>query len=416
MGPRDRAPPGCSPTTAPTSCGSNRPAAIRCDDAHPEAVSVLDRGKRSVELDLHDAAAREQLLALIDRAEVFVESWRPGVADRLGLGYDVLHARNPAMVYVSISGFGEDSDARPARLRTDRAGRARRHVRPGRAPRRPGVPRVPLRQHRRGVARGDRRARRPAPRPATMAAAATSRPRCSTARSPTTRCCGARATRRWPRSGDAPLPMQQTATTRLVTRSFECGDGEYLGPAHRARSVRSGGRCACSGSTTAFRPAPTAWTWACPSPTSRSRSSRFELVEIFKTRPRAEWVQRFLDADVCAVEHLRPTEVYDTPQARHNGMVVTVDDPVLGPVEQVAPAIKFSQTPGAVRTARADGRRAHRRRARDGRGLARARRRRRRAGARYADRCSTACTSSTSARTTRVRTRRGCSPTSAPTS
>ena len=58
---------------------------------------------------------------------------------------------------------------------------------------------------------------------------------------------------------------------------------------------------------------------------------QFELVDIFKTRPRAEWVQRFLDADVCAVEHLRPTEVYDTPQARHNEMVVTVDDPVLGP-------------------------------------------------------------------------------------
>ena len=45
---------------------------------------------------------------------------------------------------------------------------------------------------------------------------------------------------------------------------------------------------------------------------------QFELVDIFKTRPRAEWVQRFLDADVCVVEHLRPTEVYDTPQARHN--------------------------------------------------------------------------------------------------
>jgi hypothetical protein len=76
---------------------------------------------------------------------------------------------------------------------------------------------------------------------------------------------------------------------------------------------------------------------------------QFELVDIFKTRPRAEWVQRFLDADVCAVEHLRPTEVYDTPQARHNEMVVTVDDPVLGPVEQVAPAIKLSLTPGSVR-------------------------------------------------------------------
>ena len=68
---------------------------------------MLDRGKRSVVLDLQDGAAHEQLLALARRAEVFVESWRPGVAERLGLGYDVLHARNPALVYCSISGFGE---------------------------------------------------------------------------------------------------------------------------------------------------------------------------------------------------------------------------------------------------------------------------------------------------------------------
>ena len=79
-----------------------------------------------------------------------------------------------------------------------------------------------------------------------------------------------------------------------------------------------------------------------------ARSSSSSWSTSSRPRPRAEWVQRFLDADVCAVEHLRPTEVFDTPQARHNGMVVTVDDPVLGPVEQVAPAIKFTATPGEV--------------------------------------------------------------------
>ncbi len=47
-------------------------------------------------------------------------------------------------------------------------------------------------------------------------------------------------------------------------------------------------------------------------------------------------------ADVCVVEHLHPTEAYDTPQVRHNGMVQVVDDPALGPVSQIAPAAKFS--------------------------------------------------------------------------
>src|SRR3954447_8300149 len=76
----------------------------------PEAVAVLGRGKRSVELDLHDDAARQQLLELVDRADVFVESWRPGVAEQLGLGDALLHTRHPSLVYVSISGFGEDCE------------------------------------------------------------------------------------------------------------------------------------------------------------------------------------------------------------------------------------------------------------------------------------------------------------------
>ncbi len=74
----------------------------------PEHASYVDRGKRSVALDLADPAAREHVLELADRADVFVESWRPGVAERRGLGYAVLHARNPRLVYISISGFGED--------------------------------------------------------------------------------------------------------------------------------------------------------------------------------------------------------------------------------------------------------------------------------------------------------------------
>ena len=93
----------------------------------------------------------------------------------------------------------------------------------------------------------------------------------------------------------------------------------------------------------------TEWTWACPLTAEQLPIIQFELVDIFKTRPRSDWVRVFMEADVCAVEHLRPTEVYDTPQARHNGMVVTVDDPILGPVEQVAPAAKLSVTPGVVR-------------------------------------------------------------------
>jgi crotonobetainyl-CoA:carnitine CoA-transferase CaiB-like acyl-CoA transferase len=63
-------------------------------------------------LDLKDPAQREALLELCDRADVFVESFRPGTMQRLGLGYPELRARNPRIVYCSISAFGQDSELR----------------------------------------------------------------------------------------------------------------------------------------------------------------------------------------------------------------------------------------------------------------------------------------------------------------
>ena len=66
-----------------------------------------NRNKRSVELDLKEAADKERLLALVDGADVLIENFRPGTMDRLGLGYETLKARNPRLVYAAISGFGQ---------------------------------------------------------------------------------------------------------------------------------------------------------------------------------------------------------------------------------------------------------------------------------------------------------------------
>ncbi|MES1974447.1 MAG: CoA transferase [Pseudomonadota bacterium] len=68
---------------------------------------ALNRNKRSITLDLKNDADREVLYALVKTADVLVENARPGVADRLGMGYETLRAINPRLVYASISGFGQ---------------------------------------------------------------------------------------------------------------------------------------------------------------------------------------------------------------------------------------------------------------------------------------------------------------------
>jgi crotonobetainyl-CoA:carnitine CoA-transferase CaiB-like acyl-CoA transferase len=73
---------------------------------------ALNRGKRSVRLDLKSAPGREVLLRLVRDADVLLESFRPGVMDRLGVGYDVLRAENPGLVYCAISGYGQDGPFR----------------------------------------------------------------------------------------------------------------------------------------------------------------------------------------------------------------------------------------------------------------------------------------------------------------
>ena len=67
---------------------------------------LLNQGKRSIALDLKQSGARRHLLRLARNADVLVEQFRPGVMERLGLGYDALHAINPGLVYCSISGYG----------------------------------------------------------------------------------------------------------------------------------------------------------------------------------------------------------------------------------------------------------------------------------------------------------------------
>lgn len=72
------------------------------------SFALLNSGKRSIAIDLKSPAERERLLPLIREADILVEQFRPGVMERLGLGYEAVKAINPGLVYCSITGYGQE--------------------------------------------------------------------------------------------------------------------------------------------------------------------------------------------------------------------------------------------------------------------------------------------------------------------
>jgi formyl-CoA transferase len=76
------------------------------------AFNAVNRGKRSVVLDLKSTAGRQAVARLVEWADVLVENYRPGVTAGLGLDYAALSARHPRLIYASISGYGQTGPAR----------------------------------------------------------------------------------------------------------------------------------------------------------------------------------------------------------------------------------------------------------------------------------------------------------------
>jgi alpha-methylacyl-CoA racemase len=82
------------------------------DSAKSALFLALNRGKRSLRLNLKSAEGREVLLRAVRESDVVLESFRPGVLDRLGVGYEAMREVNPAIVYCAITGYGQDGPNR----------------------------------------------------------------------------------------------------------------------------------------------------------------------------------------------------------------------------------------------------------------------------------------------------------------
>lgn len=85
-------------------------------DGESVYFQALNRGKKSLTLDLKSVAGRRLFLELTRTADVVLEGFRPGVMDRLGLGHEALRAVNPRLIVCSLTGYGQEGEYR------DRAG------------------------------------------------------------------------------------------------------------------------------------------------------------------------------------------------------------------------------------------------------------------------------------------------------
>jgi len=78
------------------------------EDERRAAYEAVDRNKKSIRLNLKVDEARQVMRRLAQTADVLIEGFRPGVAERLGIGYEILKAHNPRLVYCSMSGYGQE--------------------------------------------------------------------------------------------------------------------------------------------------------------------------------------------------------------------------------------------------------------------------------------------------------------------
>jgi alpha-methylacyl-CoA racemase len=291
----------------------------------------LDRGKHTLALDLKDGRDLAALHQVIEAADVFVEGFRPGVTERLGLGPDDLLARNPRLVYARMTGWGQDGTLAP------RAGHDINYIalsgalEPiGRAGERPVPPLNLIGDFAGGgllLALGVISAlyeRERSGAGQVIDAAMVDGSALLTAFLHGMHANGLWNGARGTNALDTGAPFYDT---------YECADGRYVAvgcvePQFFAQLVDGLG----IDTELPFHLDPRSW------PEIR------ELVGAkFKERPRDEWAELFADTDACVTPVLTPWEAHEHPHNRERELFVEVDG-----LRQPAPAPRFSRTPAAL--------------------------------------------------------------------
>jgi len=293
---------------------------------------ALNRGKRSLSLDLKSESGREVLLSLVEGHDVVLDGFRPGVLDRLGVGYEVMKEANPAIVYCAVTGYGQTGPY------ADRAGHDMNYL---------GLAGLL------GLTGG-------ADGPPVQAAGQIAD-------------LGGGALMAAFGVMVALHERERSGVGQMVDISMADGALSWLalvaGKYFCDRQKPERGDGALNGGLVCYRPyeaadgwvscgalEPKFWAAFCEGVgrpdlieaqlEAPGSAAHAEIAAVFRERTRAEWA-RFNDAADCCIE-----PILDLPEAlaselvQAREMVVSVDQPGLGPIDQLGLPIKLSRTPG----------------------------------------------------------------------
>ena len=315
---------------------------------------MWNRGKRSVVLDLGSPADRAEALRLAQDVDVLVESFRPGVAERLGVGYAAVAAGNPRVVYCSITGFGRD-DPRSQRATYEAIVAATTGRMVGLDALSGAIPNqdraAPLYTAAPVASYGASQLALHGILAALLVRQRTGRGQ----RVDTSLVAGEAAflmrqslSRGGPdRSGLAETPPAVHRGIVMCFLTAECGDGKFIQMCAR-QDHHFRNWMVVLGMEDIFDD-PRYATAPLGVPTiAEVEELELRIRDRMLTRSRDEWMDLFLAADVGADPFLEPAEFLQFHQMVENGRVVELDDPVVGRVRQVGPLVNMRDTPARI--------------------------------------------------------------------
>lgn len=301
------------------------------------ARSVFDRSKTVLELDLQSDVDVARLLSLVKSADVLVTSQQPMQLEGLGLDYAHIREVHPQLIFCELTSFGPPGSSDYVHLP---AYEALIHAFVGTMAEQTGYREPPVYE---GLPFAEIGWAYLA-QIAILAALYRRRVDGHGRLVETSMLDGALTfmSMLWGHAdSDDAQELMAAGAQRLFSRTVLTADDEYLG-VHTGASGAFGRFVDVMGLSDRIAPSSTGVDIGVALTSEQQRILDEEVFDIFRQKSRKEWLEALLDADICAIPVLRPTEVFDEPQVRHNEMVTRVHTEDLGPVDQVAAPIRFA--------------------------------------------------------------------------